>query len=264
MINSKTFYQVLGVLNSAEDVVIRAAYRSLSNKYHPDKWTGDKTVAHERMLEINAAYDTLDDDTKRQKYDDELRKQGRYDDAADIDDDNKEFDGIYSEHNDAWDIAIQVYPELNSLHEQLKRINSSLAYTFKTLLVERKDFDKGAELATQLERAFLSKYFGNNEDIVGFAKSLIANNYRAAARELNRIVSVMGANVDSVRVKQVIRKKHPEAVFMKGDHQPVGHSHKAYTPEEQAKLAKRNNIAVAVIIILFVALLTWAFYSLRY
>jgi curved DNA-binding protein CbpA len=59
MINGKTFYQVLGVLNTAEDLVIRAAYRSLSNKYHPDKSTGDKDIAHKRMSEINAVYDTL-------------------------------------------------------------------------------------------------------------------------------------------------------------------------------------------------------------
>lgn len=79
MIDGRTFYQILGVLNTAEDLVIRASYRSLSQKYHPDKWTDDKSVAHKRMSEINAAYEALGDAAKRQRYDEELKKLGKKD-----------------------------------------------------------------------------------------------------------------------------------------------------------------------------------------
>ena len=85
MINGKTYYQVLGVLSTAEDLVIRAAYRSLSNKYHPYKCVGDAKYAHDRMIEINLAYETLGDSGKRRQYDEQLKSKNVYDDAADID-----------------------------------------------------------------------------------------------------------------------------------------------------------------------------------
>ena len=40
MINDKTYYQILGVTPDAEDIVIRAAYKALSQRYHPDKFKG--------------------------------------------------------------------------------------------------------------------------------------------------------------------------------------------------------------------------------
>jgi|HubBroStandDraft_2_1064218.scaffolds.fasta_scaffold1101523_1 DnaJ-class molecular chaperone len=51
------YYSVLGVLPSAEMIVVRAAYRALAQKYHPDKWVGEKSEAHRRMKEINDAYE---------------------------------------------------------------------------------------------------------------------------------------------------------------------------------------------------------------
>lgn len=212
MINGKTFYQVLGLLTSTDGLVIRAAYRSLSSKYHPDKWTGEKAVGHDRMAEINAAYDTLGDEAKRSKYDEELRRQSRYDDVSDIENSSTEFEGIYSEHSDAWDLALQFYPNLNPLHERLKTINSSLAYMFKTILIENKDYARGNELAEQLEQAFLVKYFGKDKSILALAKYLITNNYRPAARELNRIVTVMSNSVTFSQVLEVLRKKYENVI----------------------------------------------------
>ena len=34
---NKDYYKILGVLDNAEDIVIKAAYRALAQKYHPDK-----------------------------------------------------------------------------------------------------------------------------------------------------------------------------------------------------------------------------------
>ena len=38
----KDYYCILGVIKSAEDIVIKAAYRALAQKYHPDKFEGDE------------------------------------------------------------------------------------------------------------------------------------------------------------------------------------------------------------------------------
>ena len=50
----KDYYAILHVLPSAEIDVIKAAYRALSRKYHPDTFEGDKAYASKRMQEINA------------------------------------------------------------------------------------------------------------------------------------------------------------------------------------------------------------------
>ena len=51
-------YKVLGVPTTATDEEVKAAYRKLAKKYHPDANPGDK-VAEQRMKEINAAYDQI-------------------------------------------------------------------------------------------------------------------------------------------------------------------------------------------------------------
>ena len=45
----KDYYRILGILDDAEDIIIRAAYKALAQRYHPDKWKGDKTEATKRM-----------------------------------------------------------------------------------------------------------------------------------------------------------------------------------------------------------------------
>ena len=50
-------HKVLQVLPTAEPEVVRAAYRALANKYHPDR--DSSTYAARRMREINEAYAQL-------------------------------------------------------------------------------------------------------------------------------------------------------------------------------------------------------------
>ncbi|AEP09951.1 J domain-containing protein [Micavibrio aeruginosavorus] len=61
MLNGKTYYEILGVDAKAEDAVIKAAYRAITSKYHPDKNPGDK-IAEEKTKEANIAYAALRDD----------------------------------------------------------------------------------------------------------------------------------------------------------------------------------------------------------
>jgi curved DNA-binding protein CbpA len=57
-------YEVLQVQPSAEPEVVRAAYRVLARKYHPDLG-GDAT----RMVALNDAWDVLGDPARRAAYD---------------------------------------------------------------------------------------------------------------------------------------------------------------------------------------------------
>ena len=61
----KNYYDVLGVDRNSSQEDIKKAYRNLSKKYHPDKNGGDDS----KFKEINEAYDTLGDETKRRQYD---------------------------------------------------------------------------------------------------------------------------------------------------------------------------------------------------
>lgn len=64
----RDYYEVLGVSKTASADEIKAAYRKLAIKYHPDRNPGDKE-AEEKFKEAAEAYDVLHDPQKRQQYD---------------------------------------------------------------------------------------------------------------------------------------------------------------------------------------------------
>src|ERR1019366_544338 len=62
------YYELLGVGRKAPVKEIRAAYRKLARKYHPDLNPGDKS-AEEKFKQVQEAYEVLSDTKKRQMYD---------------------------------------------------------------------------------------------------------------------------------------------------------------------------------------------------
>ena len=66
-------YRALYVSEDAPDEVVRAAYRALSLRWHPDRNPHDPTAVG-RMMEINEAYRLLSDPMLRAAVDQSLRE----------------------------------------------------------------------------------------------------------------------------------------------------------------------------------------------
>ena len=63
-----TLYDTLEVSPRASPQVIKAAYRTLAQRNHPDKKSGCD-AAGERQAQLNKAYSVLSDPDQRQRYD---------------------------------------------------------------------------------------------------------------------------------------------------------------------------------------------------
>ncbi|MDB5798870.1 MAG: hypothetical protein JWP36_2772 [Paucimonas sp.] len=64
-----THYDNLKVTRNAPPEVIRAAYKSLSQKFHPDRNPGDPKATRTFQI-INTAYEVLSDPLRRREHDD--------------------------------------------------------------------------------------------------------------------------------------------------------------------------------------------------
>ena len=74
-LNSDDYYEVLGVPRSATDAQIKAAYKKLAIKYHPDKNPGDTGTAEQNFKKVSEAYEVLSSKEKRATYD-QIGKSG--------------------------------------------------------------------------------------------------------------------------------------------------------------------------------------------
>ena len=68
----KNHYAVLGLLHTAEPVVVKAAFKALAQRYHPDKFKGDPELARTKMKDLNEAYRVLSNPQQRRAHDREL------------------------------------------------------------------------------------------------------------------------------------------------------------------------------------------------
>ncbi len=195
MTPEKDHYSVLGVSPGAEDVVVKAAYRALAQRYHPDRFHGMKQLAHARMSELNEAYAVLSDRQARKAYDRKRRARtdsgasefGETEATAPPGDDPLEKD---------WRIALNYYPDLAALEKRLSRFSWKLANTYRAYLLETKQFDTREALAGLMEDHFLRTYFGDDERCLGFARRLILASQRKAALALNETRRVLGDSAD--------------------------------------------------------------------
>ncbi|HEX9972597.1 MAG TPA: DnaJ domain-containing protein [bacterium] len=80
MEKEQNFYEILEVPFGASDEDIKDNYKELSKKHHPDNFQSsrEKENAHEKMIKINAAKETLLNQQKRKEYDERIKPALHY------------------------------------------------------------------------------------------------------------------------------------------------------------------------------------------
>jgi curved DNA-binding protein CbpA len=183
------YYSILHVLPSAEIDVIKAAYKALARKYHPDTYAGDKAYAGKRMQEINDAFGVIGDPDKRKKYDEKRKAANQEDEFS-----------LNGEENDAqleadWNVACKYCPEASGCFAHLNKLSRSLAFAFKSYLLDSKQFSECLKIRDKFRAEFLKNYFGANPAIQEIGEELVIAGEIAAAKSVNQAVKVMGSSL---------------------------------------------------------------------
>lgn len=127
MSNAKDYYQILGITPSAELAVIKAVYKALALKHHPDRNKGNLAAAAKKMAEINEAYAVLSDEQKRINYDKSRRgssEQDQFDDEAEVFDSG--FGSMDCQLEADWTLAKKYYPDLDWILKKFSKISNGL------------------------------------------------------------------------------------------------------------------------------------------
>lgn len=205
----KDYYRTLGVIDDAEDIVIRAAYKALAQRYHPDKWKGDPNESNSRMSDINEAYDVLSDSVKRKKYDEEYFRYRARDESTE--EDEQDDANFISEEDEAWKIACEFFPNIQNEYFLLSKISKILANTFKASLINQQQYAESNSLKNKLEQDYLKRYYGENVKIQKLAKDLLVNKESKAAIKINKIIRALGKSVSYDEIAKNILEKFPSA-----------------------------------------------------
>ena len=132
-------YKTLGLISSAEQAVIKAAYKGLVSIYHPDK-NNDKPD-DKKIKDINKAYAVLSNPVKKKEYDIEIENNNASISAFSI---NSPFyiDPLEKE----WAVAVDFYPEIKRLYNKLAKISWSLSFVYNVQLIEIKYCKKSKKI----------------------------------------------------------------------------------------------------------------------
>lgn len=212
MDTNKDYYAILGVLPDADGVVIRAVYKALAQRYHPDKFQGSAEEANRRMAEINEAYDVLSDLAMRKEYD-LLRGSQTPNGGPYFSDESDEPPPSYDPLAQDWVVATKYYPDLPEIEARLNKIAWRLAYAFRAFMLQEKEFEQRRKIAETMERHFLELYFGSNPVILSFAKKIISAGEKLAAKELNDTIRVLGNKADPARIVEMVTRDHNLSVL---------------------------------------------------
>jgi hypothetical protein len=170
---------------------------SVSDQVSPRQVDREESTAKQKMHEINEAYEVLSDNKAREQYD-RARQKKEFDEYESENDATQDaFRSAEQAQRSDWDVAVEYYPDLDTIYADLKRTSFQLAFAFRETMLETKQFPAAKKVADDLEASFLKVYFGSNSKLLAFARNLIADGHKDAAKELNRAIYVLGTSADA-------------------------------------------------------------------
>jgi curved DNA-binding protein CbpA len=205
MDNRIDYYDVLGVAPDAEPEVIRAAYRALAKKYHPDGHLEGKAEAEKKLQELNEAYEVLSSSVYRSKYDKE-RSAGLINRNSG-DANQTENTRVQKDYGD-WTVFEKRYPEVGFKYKQLLKISHPLAEAYRSRIIRERAFARYDQISSELINQFASRYFGSNKTIQQFGLWCLSNSKREVARELNMIIATNGTPQNPSEILSQLQTKH--------------------------------------------------------
>ncbi len=203
---SKDYYAILGIMPSADEAIIKAVYRALAKKWHPDTFVGDKRRAEEKLKEINEAYSVLSNPAYRADFDARRNASSGQQQQREYEEPDAEDRAPFEAEVAAdWKFVLEYYPEVEKMRIELALFSNSLALSFQVNLLELKAFGLAERIKQDLISQFLRTYFGKNAAIQTFAERLIRAKAKDGARELNRLIRVSGSPTDA-DAKRIIER----------------------------------------------------------
>ena len=143
LLDSKGYYAILGVSEKAKYTEIRAAYRLLAKKYHPDRNNSD--FAEDMIKKLNAAFEVLSNRERRREYDEtdfDNYWSHTKDKVVDDDVDNNNYNKKYDYYQVQSDQSSSSYH--SNRHENTKiKNNNDLDAELKTPSIGLLDIPKG-------------------------------------------------------------------------------------------------------------------------
>ena len=158
------------------------------------------------MAEINEAYAVLSNPDKRRQYDKARTSKGQPENSY-FEDENGDEQSGYDPLKDDWELVLKYYADVMEVDSIFPRYRVKLAYSYKIFMLETKAFENRLTQAVSMKNRYLKQYFGSNQAIIDFATYLLCSGHRSAAKELNRVVYVLGSKITPNDVIEQIEKE---------------------------------------------------------
>ena len=227
--------------------MIKAAYKALAMKYHPDT-----NPDSDRMQLINEAYDVLSSPTKKKSYDTKYRQHsksrgyrgGKFDDYKSSASDDREKKQSHEERN-KWNLIVEIYPNAERNLKDLQQISTELATRYRHLLINKKLAHEADQIAQYMEQKYLQKYFGSNLELQNLGKKLILSKDKKRALKINQLLKSLGEE-SSELIKEKIVSEIQEEEQRKAKHQETKQSRASWKDsidkQKQEKSRQRSQL----------------------
>lgn len=144
--SEKNLYDILEILPDASSAAIKAAYRKLARKYHPDVNAGNSTCI-KKFKEITEAYEILSDEEKKKNYD-LLRGFYKHDD---LEAKRKQANKAYKETQNAEKTSKDGEPEFSNIFNDILEGFKKTANSSKKNYEQKTSYpEKGSDVFTEL------------------------------------------------------------------------------------------------------------------